>query len=108
MSKTVFIKQNSPEIRKKLEDAGYYVCACAKFKDSVWLVYHPDEHFYRDIHGVGGTDKTDGEEINKLSPEERIKVWLTWDDYFSKEREFFETVDDFLKAYPNPKRDQHG
>ena len=43
MSKIVFIKDNSPEIRKKLKEAEYSVCICANFEDSIWLDYHPDK-----------------------------------------------------------------
>lgn len=98
----VFIKQNSPEIRKKLEDAGYSVCVCAEWADSIWLDYHPDsKDLYRDIHGVGATDEVEG--MLDFTPEMRIKVWLEREDFFDKDREFYETVEDFLEKYPSPK-----
>ena len=104
MSKIVFIKENSPEVRQKLKDVGFGICVCAEFVDSVWLDYHPeDKHLYKDIHGTGYTDETDGEEMNRLSPEERIKLWLSLDCYYSKDREFFDTVEEFLEKYPKPK-----
>lgn len=97
----VFIKQNSPEIRKKLQDAGYSICNCASFVGSIWLDYHPGcsgLDFYKEIHGVGYTDEVEG--LCDLAPEERIKVWLSQDGYFDKEREFFDTVEEFLVKYP--------
>lgn len=32
-----YIRKNTPELRKKLEEFGYHICACAEFEDSVWL-----------------------------------------------------------------------
>lgn len=94
----VFIKQNSPEIRKKLQDAGYSICNCALFVGSIWLSYHPDLSFYKEIHGVGYTDEVEG--LWDFTPEERIETWLSRDGYFDKEREFLDTVEEFLAKYP--------
>lgn len=94
----VFIKQNSPEIREKLQDAGYSICDCALFVSSIWLDYHPDSNFCKEIHGVGYTDETEG--LRDLTSEERIETWLSRDGYFDKEREFFDTVEEFLAKYP--------
>ena len=99
MSKVVFIKANSPEIRNKLKEAGFSVCACASFDDSVWLDYHPKNTYYRDIHGCGYCDPGDWDE--KFSPLERIKMRLEESGYYSKDREFFDNVDEFLKKYQN-------
>ena len=96
----VFIKQNSPEVRKKLEDAGYSICHCASFIDSIWLDYHPDSKLCRDIHGVGYTDEVEG--MLDKTPEERIEAWLSVDNYFDSEREFYDTVEEFLIKYPKP------
>ena len=96
MSKIVFIKQNSPEIRTRLREAGFSLCPCTEFTDSVWLDYHPDnKELYKIIHGVGCTDDC----LRELPPLERIKEWLKWDGWFSTDREFFDTVDDFLEHY---------
>lgn len=98
----VFIKQNSPEIRKKLGDAGYSVCHCAEFEDAIWLDYHPFiMEMYRDIHGVGYTDECEG--LLDWTPEERIKAWLGREDFFDEDREFYDTVEQFLEKYPIPK-----
>lgn len=97
----VFIKQNSPEIRKKLKKAGFSVCHCTSFTDSIWLDYHPDsKDLYRDIHGVGYTDESEG--MLDKTPEERIEAWLSIDNYFDSEREFYDTVEEFLIKYPKP------
>ena len=96
MSKVVFIRQNSPEVREKLREAGFNLCICTEFSDSVWLDYHPDgEKLQYDIHGLGYTDDS----LKELQPLERIKRWLTWDGWFCEEREFFDTVEEFLKHY---------
>jgi hypothetical protein len=97
MSKIVFITNNSPEIRHKLKEAGFSICICATFSDSIWLDYHPDEKFPFDIHGSGYAD-TDDPDFN-LPPLERIKQRLSLDWYYSKEREFYETVEEFLEHY---------
>jgi len=96
MSKIVFIKQNSPEIRAKLREVGFRVCPCAEFEDSVWLDHHPYlDKLKNDIHGVGCTDGS----LSELPPLERIQRWLTWDGWFSEEKEFFDTVEEFLEHY---------
>lgn len=97
MSKIVFITNNSVGIRKKLRKAGFSVCVCALFDDSVWLVYYPDEKMPYDIHGTGYTDKGDWDE--KYSPLERIQERLKLDWYYSKDREFFDNVEKFLEKY---------
>ena len=97
MSKIVFIKDNSKEIRKKLKEAGFSICVCATFEDSVWLDYHPEEKFPFDIHGSGYADKDDPD--YNLSPLERIKERLGLDWYYSEDREFYDTVEEFLQHY---------
>lgn len=97
MSKIVFITKNSKEIRDKLKNAGFSICICASLKDSIWLDYHPEEKFQYDIHGNGYADKDDPD--YNLSPIERINHRLSLDWYYSKEREFFDSVEEFLKVY---------
>lgn len=36
MSEHCLIKKNTPELRKKLEDAGLSVCICTTFEDADW------------------------------------------------------------------------
>ena len=91
----VFIKENSPETRNKLKDAGFSICKCAEFKDSVWLHYNPNVLY--NIHGEGYCDPGDWDE--KYSPLERIQLRLKEEDYYSEEREFYDTVDEFLLKY---------
>lgn len=50
------LKDNSPEIREKIRQAGIDVCSCAEDKDSVWL----DFMNINGVHGVGYSDETDG------------------------------------------------
>lgn len=98
MSKVVFIKENSPEVRKKLKDSGYSVCYCASFKDSIWLSFHPKFPFL--IHGEGYCDRGDLDET--YSPLERIQRNLSKKGQYSNEREFYNTVEEFLEHYPQP------
>lgn len=50
------LKENSPEIREKIRQAGINVCSCAEYKDSVWL----DFMGINGVHGVGYSDETEG------------------------------------------------
>ena len=102
MNKIVFIKQNSRRVRNVLKDAGYTVCHCATYHDAVWLNYRPENPFYNDIHGTGCYAES-CKSLANMSPEDRINFLLSIEDYYPKEREFFDTVEDFLKAYPKPK-----
>ena len=106
MSRIVFITDNSPEIRDKLKLAGFSICICASFKDSVWLKYRPNEKYPFDIHGFGYCDP--GEYVEKLSPIERIKYWLNRENTFlnNEKEEFFDNVDDFIKKYSKAVYDQ--
>ena len=56
MSKVIVLKQNSPEIRQKIKNAGISVCICAEFKKSVWLNCYPDGKTTFDVHGIGYSD----------------------------------------------------
>ena len=49
-----FIRKNTPELREKLENMGYHICICCKFKDNIWLNnYINDELDRYEIHGLG-------------------------------------------------------
>lgn len=52
---TFILKENSPEIRKKIEEAGIRVCVCASFVGSCWLEYATD--VANGVHGVGYPDE---------------------------------------------------
>lgn len=52
--KTFILKDNSPEIRKRIRDAGINVCICASFDSSRWLDY--STRVANGVHGVGGSD----------------------------------------------------
>lgn len=47
-----FIRKNTPELRKKLEELGYRICSCATWPNSVWLdtFIHGKE---TSVHGIG-------------------------------------------------------
>lgn len=51
MSEHCLIKKNTPELRKKLEDAGLSVCICTTFEDADWLSCW-GSHMSYDVHGV--------------------------------------------------------
>lgn len=69
MSEHCLIKKNTPELRKKLEDAGLSVCICATFEDADWLsCWGP--HMSYDVHGVYPDD------INDLSKEVYQEMYL--------------------------------
>lgn len=101
MSKIVFITNNSEEIRNKLKESGFSICACAYFPDSIWLKYHPDNHYAFNIHGEGYCN--DGDWDENYSPLERIQMRLKESDYYSEEREFYNTIEEFLNKYGNKK-----
>lgn len=58
MSEHCLIKKNTPELRKKLEDAGLSVCICTTFEDADWLSCW-GSHMSYDIHGVYPDDVDD-------------------------------------------------
>ena len=51
INKCFILKENSEEIRKKITDAGIYVCPCANFVDADWLDYHTS--VANGVHGNG-------------------------------------------------------
>lgn len=64
-----FIRKNTPELRTKLKELGYYICSCAEFEDSIWLrtsfitnkpVIHGIGYFNEDLTGR----KTTQEELD--------------------------------------------
>ena len=59
-----FIRKNTPELRKKLEDLGYRICMCATWKNSVWIdtFIHGKE---ADVHGIGYPDPWEGFSIEE-------------------------------------------
>ena len=104
MSKIVFIKENSKEIRNKLKQSGFSICVCAAFPDSIWLNYHPDVNMTFDIHGEGYADFDDPD--FKLPPLERIQDRLNRKNWYSEDREFYNTVEEFLEHYTKVVSDQ--
>lgn len=54
MSEHCLIKKNTPELRKKLEDAGLSVCICTTFEDADWLSCWGSHMSYDDTWCVSG------------------------------------------------------
>jgi len=84
---TLVLKDNSPEIREKIRQAGINVCSCAEHKDSVWL----DFTGINGVHGVGYSDETDGnltveQELARFQAEVKDIV------YCKDVNEFIETI----------------
>ena len=50
-NKCFILKDNSEAIRKKITDAGIYVCLCASFADADWLDFSTAVN--NGVHGVG-------------------------------------------------------
>ena len=77
------LKQNTPEIREKIKQAGIEVCECAEFKDSVWLSYTgatPNK-----IHGVGYHDeytKSTHQELERFKSDNPYAVYCEDVDSF--------------------------
>jgi hypothetical protein len=69
MSEHCLIKKNTPELRKKLEDAGLSVCICTTFEDADWLSCW-GSHMSYDIHGVYPDD------VDDLSKEAYLEMYL--------------------------------
>lgn len=55
----IFLRTNNEEIREKIKNAGFSVCACAEFDHASWLVSHPNTSMCFDIHGEGYWDYDD-------------------------------------------------
>lgn len=51
MSKCCIIKNNTPELRQRLEQAGISVCICSSFKEADWLCCWESNMAF-DVHGV--------------------------------------------------------
>ena len=52
-----FIRKNTPEIRKKLEELGHTICNCCKFDGADWLHIPAIKDIYRTVHGIGFLDE---------------------------------------------------
>lgn len=47
----ILLKVNSKLIRERLKKAGFSICPCCEFGQSVWLSFTPNITF--NIHGIG-------------------------------------------------------
>ena len=52
-----FIRKNTPEIRKKLEELGHTICKCCEFEGAEWLHVCAIKDIYRTVHGIGYLDE---------------------------------------------------
>ena len=52
-----FIRKNTPEIRKKLEELGHTICKCCEFDGADWLHIPAIKDIYRTVHGIGFLDE---------------------------------------------------
>ena len=67
MGKCIVLKQNSPEIRKRIEYAGISLCPCASFDDNSWLDHYIGLGAYFDVHGLGyDSEEMSSEECKSL------------------------------------------
>jgi hypothetical protein len=90
MSKAIILKQNSPEIRQRIKDAGISVCPCAGFDGSKWLDYHVGLDVYFDVHGLGYSDET-------MSGEEHLAMFLHETKYIIECRSVEEFIQEIKK-----------
>ena len=52
-----FIRKNTPEIKKKLEELGHTICDCCEFDGADWLHVNVIKDIYRTVHGIGYLDE---------------------------------------------------
>ena len=91
---TLILKDNSPEIRRKIREAGISVCICAEFADSCWLDYHTNLGAPYDVHGVGYYS----EDVGFKSQKDALDFFLfeCKDPYFCKDvDEFIQKIKDY-------------
>lgn len=63
-----FIRKNTTELQKKLEEMGYDICLCANFENAVWLTNYLERG---EIHGIGYSDET-----KPMTVEEALALYL--------------------------------
>ena len=96
MGRCVVLKQNSLEIRKKIEDAGISLCPCASFNDNSWLDYHVCLNAYFDVHGLGyDSEEMSAEEYKSLFLYETKPEDIVWCNNVD---EFIDTILQFRFA----------
>lgn len=84
IDQTFILKQNTPEIRDKIRDAGIDVCFCADFVDADWLHYHTS--VANAVHG-------NGYPYEGMTKEETRALFL----YEVKNPIYCKDVDEFIK-----------
>lgn len=84
IDKTFVLKENNEAIRKKITEAGIYVCHCASFKLSCWLDY--STVVGNGVHGVGYPfeGETQEQTLAMFKHELKNPVWCKDVDEFIK------------------------
>ena len=82
---TFILKENTEEIRNKIEQSGIDVCVCCKFIDACWLDY--STNVSNGVHGVGywGEDNfthSQQEELDLYLSEVQDPIWCKDVDEF--------------------------
>lgn len=52
-----FIRKNTSELRKKLEELGHTICKCCEFDGADWLHITAIKDIYRTVHSIGFLDE---------------------------------------------------
>lgn len=52
-----YIRKNTPDLRKKLEELGYRVCICTELSDTKWLYTSNNPNLAFNVHGIGYTSE---------------------------------------------------
>lgn len=80
--RTFILKENSEEIRNLLTSIGIYVCHCASFVDSDWLIYSTS--IANGVHGFGYPYEGETKESTKAMFLHEVKnpVWCENVDEF--------------------------
>lgn len=89
-----FLRSNSPEIRKKLEENGIEVCVCCEFEGSEWISY--SQATPGTVHGIFPGDN------EELWSEDYFGTKETFKDIFLRDAQDYkdcgEDVDLFIKT----------
>lgn len=70
-----FIRKNTSELRKKLEELGHTICKCCEFDGADWLHIITHKYAYYTVHGIGYDGEYD-EIYGTLTQEERFIEFL--------------------------------
>lgn len=74
-----FIRKNTSELRKKLEELGHTICKCCEFDGADWLEVSCNANMQYSVHGIGYTEK-EGEIYGDITQEEVFQYFLKTTD----------------------------